>query len=136
MQRRAAREKILDTDRRGRSGPIRVRDVSTVSSSINITGPKPLNVSLVFTDEAHVTGMMKDFEGAPKIFKEIIALKRDGLTVTVTMVGEGDLIDNAVKVFGALLQEMMRPKDPEDSSSSTANDGRGAGTAGPPPRDP
>jgi hypothetical protein len=97
---------------------------SAAYGSINITGPNPLNASIVFVDEADLASMMNDFEALPKVVKEIIALKRDGLTVAVTMVGEGDLIDNVVKIVQAVIADMANKmmggaKDPGTTPDGT-----------------
>ncbi len=69
-----------------------------IYGSMNVTGDKPLNVSLVFAEQADVDKMMKDYEEAPDFVKEIFALKCDGKTVAITMIGKGGLIDNLVKL--------------------------------------
>ncbi|MDP6635359.1 MAG: hypothetical protein QGG42_10700 [Phycisphaerae bacterium] len=78
--------------------------------SANITGPEPLNISLLFTDKTHAADTMKEFnEEAPPFIKEVIALKQDGATVNVSMIGEGNLIDNATKMVKGMLGAMMGP---------------------------
>ena len=76
--------------------------------SINITGANPLNVGFVFSDEAKADEMIKEFADAPPVIKEMIALKKDGTTVAMTMIGEGSLIDNAVKAFKGMMQGVVK----------------------------
>jgi hypothetical protein len=80
--------------------------------SANITGANPLNLSFVFGEDAKAAAMLKDFEGLPPFIKEIVALKQDGLTVTASMIGEGNLIDNAIKIVKGYLTAMMAPGGP------------------------
>ena len=79
-----------------------------VYGSINVTGDKPLDVSMVFDDEAKAAKTINSFDQqAPAFMKEIIALKRDGATVNVTMIGEGSLIDNVIKIFLGMMKDSM-----------------------------
>ncbi len=85
-----------------------------IYGSINITGDNPMNVSMVFSDEAKADEAIKEFGEAPPVVKEIIALKKDGTTVAVTMIGEGSFVDNAVKLFkGMMLSEAKGPPTDE-----------------------
>jgi hypothetical protein len=87
--------------------------------SANITGANPLNLSFVFGEDAKAAEMMKDFDGLPPFMKEVVALKQDGLTVTASMIGEGNLIDNAIKIVKGFLSSMMAPGG-APSGSTTA----------------
>jgi hypothetical protein len=105
--------------------PAKEREMGAPSAaygSINITGPNPLNASIVFADEANAAKMMTKYEGIPKVVKEIIAFKRDELTITITMVGEGDLIDNAIKVVKEVIADMANKMSGSTKGSGTNPD--------------
>jgi hypothetical protein len=53
---------------------------------------------------------------------EIIAFKRDELTITITMVGEGDLIDNAIKVVKEVIADMANKMSGGTKGSGTNPD--------------
>jgi hypothetical protein len=78
-----------------------------IYGSANITGPNPLNVSFLFGDEANAAKTMKKFDDTPPFIKEVIALKQTGTTVNVSMIGEGNLIDNAIKMIKGVIGGMM-----------------------------
>jgi len=80
-----------------------------IYGSANITGDNPLNISMPFADEAKAAKTMEEFAGAPPFIKEVISMKQDGATVNITMIGEGNLIDNAVKMVTGMLGSMMGP---------------------------
>ena len=93
-----------------------------IYGSANITGPNPLNVSFLFADEDKAANTMKEFDKTPPFIKEVIALKQDGTTVTVTMIGEGNLIDNATKMIKGFMGAMMGPAMTPPSGPAPGSD--------------
>jgi hypothetical protein len=76
----------------------------------NITGTNPMDLTILFDNEAKAAQVMIDFDKeAPPFIKEHFAFKRDGLTVTAKMIGEGNLIDNATKMLKGFMASLKAP---------------------------